>query len=347
MQAEKYIRQYNALNGQKVSREVLLAFHADIKKYVNAGGTSATSYYDRELIKIAKKWSTILPKAPDKIEVQINPIALVKPNKVKSVKKVKAKPVKKLKTKPVKKVMAKPVKKAKAKPVKKVKAKSQSKSVVKTLNGFVPADKTPKQSANTFTLAGVIGLLLGLLQRFKLQIIISGETHSSKSQLGMQIANAFAAIGDTVAWVDWEQGGLDSKDTQASINRNVDPANRSRIHVSAEVERTVSALKQLAKTYKVIAVDSGTKVKEVSNAWLDDLRESCPNTVWIIMMQQNERGGTRGGASAEFDAPVVLKTYRPDHTTNERNYAVVFKNRGNKTGLMYNINKKEIIPLQS
>lgn len=231
--------------------------------------------------------------------------------------------------------------------LKSAKGKTSSKPLVKTLNGFVSADKTPKQSANTFTLSGVIGLLLGLLQRFKLQIIISGETHSSKSQLGMQIANAFAAIGDTVAWVDWEQGGLDSKDTQASINRNVDASNKSRIHVSAEVNRSVDALKKLAKTYKVIAVDSGTKVKEVSNAWLDELREECPNTVWIIMMQQNEKGGTRGGASAEFDAPVVLKTYRPDHTTNESNYAVVFKNRGNRTGLLYNINKKEIIPTKS
>lgn len=65
--------------------------------------------------------------------------------------------------------------------------------------------------------------MLGQLQRFKLQIVIPGETHSSKSQLGMQLANAFAALGDDVAWVDWEQGGLESKDTQLMISRNTDP----------------------------------------------------------------------------------------------------------------------------
>lgn len=209
--------------------------------------------------------------------------------------------------------------------------------------GFISADQTPDAPKNTFTLPGVMGQLLGRLQRFKLQIIIPGETHSSKSQLGMQIANAFAALGDDVAWLDWEQGGLDSKDTQDMINRNTDPANRKRIHVTGTIPRTLEAVKKLAGQFKVIALDSGTKIKgQINNAWLDDLREEHPEVVWIIMMQQNATGGTRGGSAAEFDAPVVLKTYRPDHSNFMKNYATVFKNRGNKTGINYLINAKQI-----
>jgi hypothetical protein len=44
-----------------------------------------------------------------------------------------------------------------------------------------------------------------------------------------------------------------------------------------------------------------------------------------LLFQQTEKGGTRGGTSAEFDAPVVLKTYRGDESDYTKNYAYVFK----------------------
>lgn len=209
--------------------------------------------------------------------------------------------------------------------------------------GFITADQTPQSTAGTFTLPGTIGELLGEQQRYKLEIIIAGETHSSKSELGKQIADAFCSIGDDVAWVDWEQGGLKSKDTKGSIDRNVKPENRKRFHVSSDVPRSKEALKALSKHFKVVAVDSGSKLREITNAWIDELREECPNTVWIILMQQNAKGVARGGPSAEFDAPVVLKTYRQDEGDFTKNYAYVFKNRGNKTGLYYNISAKKIL----
>lgn len=208
--------------------------------------------------------------------------------------------------------------------------------------GFITSDKAPETPPDTFTLPGPIGSLLGRLQRYKLEIVISGETHSSKSELGKQIGDAFCSAGDEVAWLDWEQGGLASKDTLDSINRNVQQANKKKFHVSHEVPRNLEALKKLTKHFKVIAIDSGTKLNQVTNAWIDELREDHPDTVWIIMMQQNEKGGTRGGAAAEFDSPVVLKTYRPDHQDPRKNYAYVFKNRGNKTGLYYIIADKRV-----
>lgn len=233
----------------------------------------------------------------------------------------------------------KPVKVAKQVTAKQV---PEKKIEVKKSLGFISADQTPATPANTFVLPGPMAML-GQLQRFKLQIVIPGETHSSKSQLGMQIANAFAAMGDEVAWIDWEQGGMDSKDTQLSIQRNTDQANRKRIHVYGNIPRTLEAVKKLASEYKVIALDSGTKLKgQRDNAWIDDLREEHPQVVWIIMMQQNATGGTRGGSAAEFDSPVVLKTYRPDHADFKKNYANVFKNRGNRTGFNYLINLKQL-----
>jgi hypothetical protein len=209
--------------------------------------------------------------------------------------------------------------------------------------GFVTADKAPDTPTTTFRLSGPVGELLGDIQAYKYEIVLSGATHSSKSQMGMQIADAFADKFDEVGYLDWEHGGLQSKDTQLMIDRNVKPENKKKIHVSGEVPRTLEALKSLAKRFKVIILDSGTKLNQVTNAWIDSLREEHPDTIWVIIMQQNEKGGTRGGSSAEFDAPVVIKTYHPDPTTHEKNYAVVMKNRGNKTGLFYSINEKKII----
>jgi hypothetical protein len=190
-----------------------------------------------------------------------------------------------------------------------------------------------------------MGELLGIIQRFKLQIVIPGETHSNKTQLGLQIADGFASLGDDVGWIDWEQGGLESKDTIANIERNISPANKKRIHVNGNLPRTIEAIKELTKRFPVIGIDSTAKVKgQKNNSWLDDLREEFPDTVWIALMQLTTNGTARGGTSAEFDAPIVLKTYRPDPTDYKQNYAEVYKNRGNKTGIKYLISEKKIVP---
>lgn len=221
------------------------------------------------------------------------------------------------------------------------KKESVAKKPATALAGFTTADKAAPVK-ETFRLPGVMGDLLNDLQRYRGMIVISGETHSSKSQLGMQIANAFAGLGDDVAWIDWEQGGLDSKDTRSNVHRNVDPENIPRIHVTGDHPETLEAIKALTKHYKVIALDSGTKLKQTSNAWMDQLRKDHPDVEWIIMMQQNEKGGTRGGSAAEFDSPTVIKTYRPNIASHEGNYAIVTKNRGNPTGLRYMISSKQI-----
>lgn len=210
------------------------------------------------------------------------------------------------------------------------------------LAGFTTADKVPVSQPRE-QLPGEIGAFLQKLQRYKLVIGVVGETHSSKSELGKQIADAFASVGDEVAWLDWEQGGLDSDDTVQSIHRNIKPENRKRIHVTGNLPKTIEAVKGLAKRFKVVALDSGTSLKMHTNAWMDELREQFPHVVWIILHQQNAKGMARGGPSAEFDLPVVIYTYRPDESDYERNYAYLFKSRGNKTGRYYNIAAKKIV----
>lgn len=204
-----------------------------------------------------------------------------------------------------------------------------------SLFGFMSADRRPKVVKGAFTLPGAIGQILGQLQRYRLSIVISGETHSGKSELGKQIADGFLSIGDKVAWVDWEQGGLESRDTLASIERNISKKNRKKFFVASEVPPTLQAIKALTKQFPVIVLDSGTKLKMKNNDWIDDLRREHPQTVWIHLLQLTSDGKTRGGSQAEFDSPVVIKTFRPDENNYYKNYAKIYKNRGNTTGQIF------------
>jgi antirestriction protein ArdC len=231
-------------------------------------------------------------------------------------------------------------------PVKRAERSKATAEHFTTLAGFTAADEVPAESADTFTLPGPMGQVLNQLQPYKLEIVISGEPSSSKSELMKQLADAFCTHGTPLGWqvgyLDYEHGGMKSKDTQAGMNRNVSAENRKLIQVG-DPARNLDAVKALAKNFKVIVIDSGTKLGLKTNEWIDELREQYPDNIWVIGMQQNAAGGTRGGSAAEFDSPIVIKTNRPDKTDPLQNYAVVEKNRNNPTGIEYNIASKKII----
>lgn len=377
--AEKHIRRFNRLEGNSITRETLKEFHDAIKTDIESKRIDAHMPLGVECLDIEKRLAAALRKMNGHVHI-VDRVHLVKTvdvgkilelQKVNVERKRKPKPKAKPQPKPEPKPEPQPVKKSKPK-VTKVKPKKvkHAKEVVKKIVAKKPAiEKTPKvekanppakpvtKSINGFTTAnnapanikrerlpGAIGDFLQNLQRFKLEIVVAGETHSGKSEIGKQIADAFISHGDDVAWIDWEQGGLESSDTTDSINRNVKPENKKRLHVNGNYPKTIEAVKALAKDFKVIVLDSGNSLKQVTNLWMDELREEFPDTVWIILMQQNSQGKTRGGSSAEFDLPVVIYTYRPDESDYTKNYAKLFKNRGNKTGLFYNISEKRIIP---
>ena len=216
-------------------------------------------------------------------------------------------------------------------------------SKVEQLFGFMTADQAPAKPEGTFTFGGAIGKFLGEQQRFRSQIVIEGDYHSSKSELAKQIADVAIDMGMKVALVDWEQGGLDSKDTIASIKRNLKPENVTKLYVSPDVPKSKEGLQKIATHFDMIIVDSATKVKgQFSNEWLDDLRTEYPDTIWVILMQRNADGKTRGGSASGYNAPVVIFTNRPDKFTHTKNYAVMEKNRGNDPSV-YLINSKKVV----
>lgn len=211
--------------------------------------------------------------------------------------------------------------------------------------GFVFASETGqvgKEVKGLFRLKGEVGRLLGNLQRFRLTISISGATHSSKSDLLMQLLNGFLDLQMTAALLDLEHGGLQSKETRAAIDRNITKCNRQRLAVIDAVGG-VDDIRGYADMVDVVAIDSGRELREHTNAWLNDLRKEYPETIFVVIWQQTTSGEIRGGSAAHFDSTVVIESFRPDENDHRKNYAKVRKNRGNPTNLYYIMNDKRTV----
>ncbi|MGL6121651.1 MAG: hypothetical protein ACRC1W_01180, partial [Shewanella sp.] len=341
---------YNNLNGKEMGKSQLASFHRGLKKDIDAKKIDTSMPFGIECIEVEKRVSAALKKMNGHkvlVTCQVVDINSKVVAEKATFKKIEAKKVITLSAiEPEGKNIALPSIKATsdAQRINKVTPSVPKFSNIKGL-GFLSADKAPAKPANVFHLSGEIGKLLGNLQAYKLEIVIDGETHSGKSEIGKQVADAFLSAGYSVGWVDWEQGGLESRDTMESIQRNVKPENRKSLMVSSEVPKTLHAVKSLAGKFDVIVLDSGSSLKMITNAWIDELREQHPYTIWVILMQQNGKGGTRGGTAAEFDSPVVLKTFRPDINDYKKNYAYQYKNRGNpdQVGKYYLIAVKKIV----
>jgi GTPase SAR1 family protein len=204
--------------------------------------------------------------------------------------------------------------------------------------GLLPANaEIPKSTG--FQLPGEIGKLLGNIIAYKYSIVLTGDPHAGKTEVLMQILNGFLDINKNVALFSVEQGGIESELTSAAIDRNVSPTNKGKLKVSAQAP-SMEQLKLIGQKFDVVAIDSWQKLG-LPNTRFDELRHECPNTIWITIFQQNGEGGTRGGVSADYDSPVILKVHKVDKTF-VNNYVEVKKNRGNRLDRYYIVASKKI-----
>lgn len=206
---------------------------------------------------------------------------------------------------------------------------------------FTPANQRKQKAEDTFRLKGEMGKFLQELQRFRLAIVLTGDTHAGKSEFLYQLLDAFLVEGFTCGSFDLEHGGLTSKDTRASIDRNIPAKRQGNLHVAGEAPRGIDTIKEYASKLDVVAVDSWQKL-DIPNKRFDELRQEYPKTIFVIIFQQNGTGGTRGGVTADFDAPIAIKVHKVDDTF-KNNYAELIKNRGNGIGLKYNIAGRKLV----
>ncbi|WP_136669393.1 ArdC family protein [Flavobacterium sp. H122] len=206
--------------------------------------------------------------------------------------------------------------------------------------GFVSAGSAPQEAKDVFVLGGEIGKFLQKQQPHKALILIKGNKHSSKSQLAMQIANAFGEQQTPVAYIDYEQGGIESKDTVDSINRNTTEAGRKYIAIKGYLENPFEELQGFCKVVKVIIADSVTDLKITADQ-LNYLRTKYPKIIWCFISQVKENGAMYGGNKMAHNPTSVI--HCSSHPDPKQRFATLEKNRGNDLALKYSMYYKKVV----
>jgi antirestriction protein ArdC len=226
-----------------------------------------------------------------------------------------------------------------------VSEKPLPKDLNKSLNqleklGFVSANSAPKEAKDVFVLGGEIGKFLQKQQPHKALILIKGNKHSSKSQLAMQIANAFGEQQTPVAYIDYEQGGIESKDTLDSINRNTTEKGRRYIAIKGYLEKPFQELQDFCKVVKVIIADSVTDLKITADQ-LNFLRTTYPKVIWCFISQVKENGAMYGGNKMAHNPTSVI--HCSSHQDPKQRFATLEKNRGNDLTFKYSMYYKKLV----
>lgn len=205
--------------------------------------------------------------------------------------------------------------------------------------GFNKSDEKV-EVPGSFTLPGELGFFIQEIQPYKELILIKGTKHTSKSQLAMQIANGIAETGKDVAYIDYEQGGLQSKDTQNSLNWNCSEEGKKRIFIKGDFDkdRIFEDLHNICKHCAAVVADSVTDLGINANQ-LSDLRNKYPSTIWIFISQVKESGEMYGGNKMAHNPTKIIECF-PANDPQER-YALLEKNRGNQLNRKYHIFAKK------
>ncbi|WP_300568449.1 zincin-like metallopeptidase domain-containing protein [Flavobacterium sp.] len=206
--------------------------------------------------------------------------------------------------------------------------------------GFISANTVPQEAKDVFVLGGEIGKFLQKQQPHKALILIKGNKHSSKSQLAMQIANAFGEQQTPVAYIDYEQGGIESKDTVDSINRNTTETGRKYIAIKGYLETPFQELQDFCKVVKVIIADSVTDLKITADQ-LNYLRTTYPKIIWCFISQVKENGAMYGGNKMAHNPTSVI--HCSSHEDPKQRFATLEKNRGNDLTLKYSMYYKQVV----
>ena len=184
---------------------------------------------------------------------------------------------------------------------------------------FTPIDKPGVVTTNkTLQLPGEIGKFLGKIEQHEYAVVLRGDKGAGKTRLLYQIKHAFADAGFDVGSFSLE---IDKKSDIVTrmVDEYISPKNRNRVQIASTSPEGLKTIRQAAKVFPVIAIDSWGKLGEKQEEF-DKLRKEFPNTFFIVIFQSTTAGTARGGSMAEYDASVVIQV-------NKGGIAVCEKNR--------------------
>jgi hypothetical protein len=136
-------------------------------------------------------------------------------------------------------------------------------------------------------------------------VVLRGDKGAGKTRFLYQIKNAFASAGFDVGSFSLE---IDKRSDIVTRMKDeyIDPKNRAKVQIASEAPDGIKTIRQAAKVFPVIAIDSWGKLG-VPQTEFDKLRKEFPETFFIVIFQSTTAGTARGGSGAEYDAGAVIQ----------------------------------------
>ncbi len=194
------------------------------------------------------------------------------------------------------------------------------------LFGLQPLGSTKK--GKTYRLRGHLGQFLGEYDRNNYTVVVRGDKGAGKSRLLYQLINAFAGKQLRIAFLSLEMS-LNSSITERYKKEYISKPNLKRIDIT-DLAPTYEDLNAICKKYDVVAIDSWTKLRDITQGDFDKLQKENPGTIIICIFQSTTGKITRGGNMPEYDAGMVIQV-------NDGGLAECEKNRYAPTDKIYNV----------
>ncbi len=207
--------------------------------------------------------------------------------------------------------------------------KEKRKPLVKGVSGREILDMT----FNNLELEGELGLFLGLLQRNKCAIALTGDSGAGKTTFSFQLAKGFRNANQSVGYFSLESG---ITETTQELIENLDLAD-SKFEVFGEGK--LEDVRIQADRFDCIIVDSYAKISSKADDF-ESLRQDFPDTFFIIIFQKTTDGKIRGGSSILYNSTATI-----DIRLTKGNHRIAFmqKSRYGTENFVYSISQDKLL----
>ena len=186
---------------------------------------------------------------------------------------------------------------------------------------------------NGVRLNGELGNFLGLLQRDKCAVALTGDAGVGKSTFSFEISKRFVEKKLSVAYFALETG------ISKSVQKLIAHHDLGKYDFKAFGEGSLNDVRYHASKHDCVVIDSYSKISSKPEDF-EDLRQDFPDTFFVIIFQKTTDGKIRGGSSIFFNctASIDLQISHGGHRL-----ALMQKSRYDTENFVYSVDNKVLL----